>query len=236
VFIRNDIFEILVESTPDRGKINRASLDWTDPDLLAEMLRRRFIYSLNLEVENAPDYLTLWQSFVAPHFPDGTETATYVLARSLMRPRSLIDFLHHCQSHAVNLGHTRIEAGDILEGEKTYSTELVSGISLEIEDVCPDAKDALFAFIEAESLFDGNALQERLGRIVKAEAAQQKVLELLFWYGFLGFVRSDNSECYIYSVVYDTKKFKALLNNVPKAERLYTVNPAFFKGLEIKGP
>jgi hypothetical protein len=31
------------------------------------------------------------------------------------------------------------------------------------------------------------------------------------------------------------KKFKALHHNVPKEERFYTVNPAFFKGLEIKG-
>jgi hypothetical protein len=84
--------------------------------------------------------------------------------------------------HAVS----RIEVGDILEEEKTYSTELNSGISLEIEDVFPLAKDSLFAFIEAESLLDSNALQERLARIVKDEAAQQKVLDLLFWYGFLG--------------------------------------------------
>lgn len=44
------------------------------------------------------------------------------------------------------------------------------------------------------------------------------------------------SECYIYSGVYDMKKFKALLDNVPRTERFYTINPAFFKGLEVKTP
>ena len=45
VFLRNDIYEILLERTPDRGKESKVTLDWTDPDLLRELLRRRFVFS-----------------------------------------------------------------------------------------------------------------------------------------------------------------------------------------------
>lgn len=41
VFVRNDVYEILVNETPDRGKESKVVLDWTDPELLEEMLRRK---------------------------------------------------------------------------------------------------------------------------------------------------------------------------------------------------
>lgn len=39
VFVRNDVYELLVENTSDRGKVPHVGLDWTDGDLLRELLR-----------------------------------------------------------------------------------------------------------------------------------------------------------------------------------------------------
>ncbi|MBI5687331.1 MAG: hypothetical protein HZC54_19835 [Verrucomicrobia bacterium] len=233
VFIRNDVFEVVVNSTPDRGKWSLACLDWTDPALLKEMLRRRFIYSRGLKLEGAPDFETLWASLACTHFDDGTETSNYVLARSLMRPRQLLDFLHHCKGHAVNLGHSRIEEEDFREGERTYSTELLTGISLEIQDLMPSITGALFAFMEASADIGPPELATRLDRLSSDATEKRKLLDFLFWFGFLGFMRNDLTECFIYSVGYDMKKFMALLDNVEESNRMYLINPAFYKGLEI---
>jgi hypothetical protein len=35
-------------------------------------------------------------------------------------------------------------------------------------------------------------------------------------------------------VTYDMKKFRALLLNIPETNRIYLINPAFHRGLEIK--
>lgn len=43
VFIRNDVYELLMSGSADYGKDMRAVLDWTDPDMLREMLRLRLI-------------------------------------------------------------------------------------------------------------------------------------------------------------------------------------------------
>lgn len=43
VFIRNDVFQLLMDESPDFGKETRASLDWSDHDLLRELLRRRLV-------------------------------------------------------------------------------------------------------------------------------------------------------------------------------------------------
>jgi hypothetical protein len=53
VFIRNDVFELLVENMPDRGKISRIMLDWADPDLLREVIRKRLLFN-NIKGEVAP--------------------------------------------------------------------------------------------------------------------------------------------------------------------------------------
>jgi len=38
IFLRNDVYELLVRETADRGKEASVLLDWTDPDLLRELL------------------------------------------------------------------------------------------------------------------------------------------------------------------------------------------------------
>jgi len=43
VFVRNDVYQLLVEASADYGKESRAVLDWADPDLLREVIRRRLV-------------------------------------------------------------------------------------------------------------------------------------------------------------------------------------------------
>ena len=233
-FVRNDVYEILIGATPDRGKLNRASLDWTDPDLLREMLRRRFLYSLSLTPENGPDFDALWNNFSVSNLQDGSETSDYLVSRSLMRPRCLLDFLYYCKSHAVNLGHNKLDESDIQKGEEDYSTELVNGISLEIQDVLPTAHNSLFEFVECDPVIDMPELLRRMSKAVMTLQERDTLFDLLLWYGFLGVVRNDSEDTFIYSVSYDSRKLKAIINNIPEEQRYFVINPAFQRGLDIK--
>lgn len=49
VFLRNDIYQHLIVNPADRGKDNPAILDWNDPEMLKEMLRRRIALSTDLD-------------------------------------------------------------------------------------------------------------------------------------------------------------------------------------------
>ena len=46
VFVRDDVYSKLMQGSADYGKEMRASLDWSDMDLLGEVLRRRITFSL----------------------------------------------------------------------------------------------------------------------------------------------------------------------------------------------
>lgn len=233
IFVRNDVYENLVKVLPDRGKVSTVLVDWTDPELLLELLRRRFLYS---GVDGDHSFMDLWHQICVSHI-HGEDSAYYMIDRCLMRPRSLIEFLRFCRSHAVNLGHSRIEIEDIEQGEERYSTQLVNDISYEIRDILPEAADVLYSFIECPAEIEENDISKIINNISPDKAVQICIMELLLWYGVLGFKRSDGEAAFIYSVRYDMRRLRAHLNNREneKDKIRYIINPAFWKGLEIKG-
>jgi hypothetical protein len=230
LFIRNDVYEHLVDVMPDRGKISYALVDWNDEVLLLELLRRRFMSS---GIEGNPPMENVWPRVCVSHI-HGEESSHYMVERCLMRPRSLIDFLRYCRSHAVNLGHPRIEVGDIDNGEEQYSTQLVNDISYEIQDVFAPAKNVLYEFIESPCELDSASLNLILAKISLDPAVQEKTLEILLWYGVIGFRKEDGNPTYIYSVRYDMKRMKALMEKRTHNGLVYLINPAFWRGLEVK--
>jgi hypothetical protein len=233
VFIRNDIYELLVKSMPDRGKIAKVTIDWTDSDLLRELLRRRFVSKLPFHKRDI-DFDAIWRSVAATHILDGKESSEYIIQRCLMRPRALIDLLRHCRGHAINLGHDKIEEVDFVQGETAYSTDLVSQISLELEDVFPGGEDTLLVFIEAPRLLDEAQLHERIARTKLPEDKREDLIRLLLWYGVIGILRKTGEETYIYNVNYEMKKLSALISARPSKDLVYVVNPAFWRGLDIE--
>ena len=231
VFLRNDVFELLIQDMPDRGKISRLVVDWTDQNLLREVLRRRFVSNLK---EKAAEFDTIWRNIAQTHIRGGLESSNYVIERCLMRPRALIDLLMHSKAHAVNLRHTKILEEDFAAGEQAYSTDLINQIDLEIQDAFPHAQHSLYAFIEAPHLLDHSQLSEYLNRVGLETEKHGELLELLLWYGFLGILRDDGCTTYIYDVNYEMRKLIALRNKRAPGDLVYCVNPAFWAGLDIK--
>jgi hypothetical protein len=230
VFIRNDVYENLIDVMPDRGKISSAFVDWTDAALLLELLRRRFLYT---GVEGDPSFERIWAQICVSHIR-GEETSQYLIDRCMMRPRSLIEFLTFCRSHAVNLRHQRIEIEDIDAGEEAYSNKLVGDISYEIRDIYPPAKDILYEFIECAASMDIKSLDTIISKGAEKYSDKEKILDLLLWYGVIGFRKTRGEPIYIYSVGYDIKRLKALLRKHEEEGFVYLINPAFWKGLGIK--
>lgn len=230
VFLRNDVYELLIEETPDRGKEARASVDWTDPDLLRELLRRRIVYS---GADPTASFDLLWRT-ISAGIVDGEESSQYLIDRCLMRPRCLLDLVMHCKGYAVNLGHEKIQAMDIKKGIAAYATDLISEIALEIRDVFPQAEDILYAFVGSPRTIVYADCLDRLRSAGIHDDSLSKVEYLLLWFGFLGFEGGDGVPKYIFHYSYDMKRFHAALQAIPQAVRRYQINEAFWAGLDIE--
>lgn len=229
VFLRNDVYELLVDETPDRGKESRVMLDWTDKDSLREMLRRRIIHAVD-----GPDqsFESVWSSICASHV-HAEESSQYLIERSLMRPRCLIDLVKYCSGYAVNRRHDRIEEQDIDKGVEAYSIDLVTEIGLEIRDVLPAATDLLYAFATCDQLLRDSEVNSLLSRHGISEPELSKVIDILMWYGFLGVMREHSSVVYIFDVNYNMKLLRSLIQP-SSGSVVYYINDAFSRGLKIK--
>lgn len=230
VFLRNDVFEHLVNSTSDRGKETRANVDWDDQEMLRELLRRRIDSAW--DVKPSKDFSTVWTSICAPII-DGQDSAEYLIDRCLMRPRSLLDLLGHCRGYAINLGHDRITKEDIGKACSAFSNDLLAEIGLEIRDVFPSAEHVLYAFIGSSRSLSRSELIEILNLHGVSENEHISLITLLLWFGFLGFLWTDNTPRYIYNFNYNMKVLEGSHKVLLTKGVTYIINPAFAPALGL---
>lgn len=228
VFVRNDIYQLLMDSSPDFGKESRASLDWSDSDLLREVLRRRLARSFG----DAVTFGQAWSSVCASHY-EGTETSQFLIDRSLMRPRNLLKLVNYCKGFAVNLDHDRIEVDDITKGLRSYSNEIVLEADRELADVEPGAENLLYEFAGEPSEIAEPDLNILLQVHGLAEATVPRVVDYLLYLGFLGIRTPEEEPRYIYNFGYDLRILNAIRRKLG-GKLHFVLNPAFWPALEIR--
>lgn len=229
VFVRNDVYDHLMRSSADYGKEMRAVLDWTDADLLKEMLRLRLASELN-EADRDAQFSQLWPNVCVQHYL-GEDTAQYFVERSLMRPRNLLKIFNHCRGFAVNFNRERIEQDDIEKGLRAYSQDVVSELDRELSDVFPVGENLIYKFVDAPSVLGVVELQVLLSEGGVEECDFEQVIEFLLYYGVLG-VRSNGDDYYIYDLNYDPRMLKVRVDRAGAGIE-YLVNPAFWPALGI---
>lgn len=228
VFLRNDVYELLVKETSDRGKEASVLLDWTDPDLLRELIRLRIIFN---EINGDNSFESLWPKICVSHY-GGEESSQYMIERSLMRPRFLLNLISQCKSFAINLNHESILEEDIKKGLTAYSTDLLADIGYEISDVESNVDDILYAFIGSSSKLKKEEISSVLVEFGVEESHFKKIFELLLWYGFVGVVVNQDAK-YIYDFNYSMKLLVGIIKK--KGDIEYIINPAFWPALMIEG-
>jgi hypothetical protein len=228
VFLRNDIHDILISQTPDRGKETIAALDWKNLDLLKQMVRRRLAFNTPDKTQSVDQ---LWHNFCVPVI-DGEDSLTYLLARSMMRPRYVLQLINFCKGNAINFNRDRIDEDDLRQGLSGFSSYVLKEIGLEICDVFATAGDVLYVFLGEPREMPLSQVEALLRKHVTSENDFQAIFALLLWHGVLGFKRSKDEVSYIYDVNYDLKRLRGLMSKVGTAVTMQ-VNPALWAGLEM---
>src|SRR5258705_8932567 len=182
VFVRNDVYEHIMQHSADYGKEMRAVLDWTEPDLLPEMLRLRLGASFDAQARDIP-FEQRWPTFCVSHY-HGEESADYLIERSLMRPRNVLKIFNHCRGFATNFRHAKIDEDDIERGLRAYSNDLLVELNHELTDVFPAARDLLYHFLDAAALMTTSELSTLMQAQASTPVQGGGVSNFLFFYGF----------------------------------------------------
>lgn len=231
VFIRNDVYEHLMRQSADYGKEMRVALDWTDPDMLRELLRLRLISGLPSDSEKLA-FDQIWPQLCISHYK-GEETSAYIIERSLMRPRNMIKMFAHARGFAANLAHQKIQESDLEKGVRAYSQDLLVELDHELTDVFPDSRDLLYHFIDAEPQLTGSALAELIASAGITGSDVQRVIDFLLYYGILGIQDATEQVHYIFGVNYDLKVLQIRAARAG-GDAVYVMNPAFRPALGIR--
>jgi len=112
IFIRNDIYQMLMDETPDFGKEMRASLDWSDNQILKNVLARRLKSSWQDTTAQLDD---IWKQICVRAYR-GEPSLDRMLRMSFMRPRNLLKLFTYCKGVAVNREKRLIEEDDSKRG------------------------------------------------------------------------------------------------------------------------
>ena len=172
---------------------------------------------------------SLWPKICVSHYA-GEDSSQYLIERSLMRPRFLLNLISQCKSFAINLNHDRVLEEDIEKGLTAYSTDLLTDIGYEIHDVENNVDDILYAFIGSKSVVKKGEVFKVLVDFGVDEQFLEKIFELLFWYGFIGLIINDEPK-YIYDFHYSMKLMAGIIKK--KGDIEYLINPAFWPALMI---
>lgn len=229
IFIRNDVYELLMKGSADYGKDMRAVLDWTDPDMLREMLRLRLVSGMD-GIAGHTSFDQLWRDICVSHF-HGEDTSAYFIERSLMRPRNLLKIFAHSKGFANNFNHQKIDETDIEKGVKAYSQDLLIELDHELADVFPTAPDLLYSFLDHSPEATKTELMDTLRAGGVKDIEIEKVFEFLLYYGVLG-LKTESGIQYIFDVNYDSKILSVRAQRLAE-KATFTINPAFWDALGI---
>ena len=225
VFLRNDIYEHLVIDTPDKGKDTPVVLDWSDPELFKQLFLKRVLASGLLE----GTFDKVWHSVFAANV--GTrDSFSYLVERTLMRPRDFLTFVQRAIEVAINRGHKTVEPEDVIQAEESYSEDLFQNTVFELNDVYRNASDFLYEFLASKARLTKTEVLDLLSKARVEEGELDAVVQLLVWSGFLGVqTRASDEVRYSFEVRYDVPK---LMAPVERDGGYLVVHPAFRSALE----
>jgi hypothetical protein len=232
VFLRNDVFELMVSGTPDKGKAAVIRIDWTDRVKLKQVIQFRLQASL---VERVSNFNELWGRFFTSLVGE-QDSFEFFVDHCLMRPRFLIEIIEYAIATAINRGHEKVLEEDCIDAVREHSYSILSDFAYEIRDVSGASEKVMDSLVGTTNYVTKGEVLERFERAKVIEPKDsEKLFQYMLWYGVLGVVNQNNVECYIYDFNYDVNRLVAeAVTQID--EPLYVFNPALHVALKAKGP
>jgi len=130
-FLRSDIYDCLQYNDKNKAYPDIEFLNWNDEGLKI-IINKRISSSLKIPEAEA------WNvAFDTKHLARKTTNFNYIVKRTLLRPRDIIQFCGCAKNEALHRNHQKILNDDIYDGENTYSESVYREFVDEAHKQCP---------------------------------------------------------------------------------------------------
>lgn len=152
VFVRADIFQMVLEQAREPDKILYQVLSWEDRNqmrMLADCRIKVAAGASGMEIDPS----IIWDKFFEPQINDRA-FFDYVFELILPRPRDLLYFLRSAISAAVNRRHEKVLVEDLIKAEEEYSNFAYESLMVELRERFNNIEDVISEFMGREPEID----------------------------------------------------------------------------------
>ncbi|HUW97184.1 MAG TPA: hypothetical protein VMW58_15490 [Anaerolineae bacterium] len=167
VFLRSDIFDVVKLRDSEIDKRSKVTMQWTRP-LLKEMIATRIASAKALDIADRGVDETWCDVFCAK--VGDKDTADYILDRTLLRPRDVLQFCNRCLEQGQNERHDYVHEDDILAAELSYSEDFILDLFREYHISHPDLIEVLWLFTG----FPEEVEEARIAQLLQAAQADPR--------------------------------------------------------------
>ena len=227
VFLRTDIYEQLQFQDRDKLRGDEFHIDWDEEHLL-DLISARAHASLGFSITDE----NLWEEL----FHGSVESQPckkFLISRTLMRPRDIIQLCNACRDTARNNRHDSISEVDVKKALALYSNWKLNDLQNEWNVNYPFLSDVFVILGNSSYLFNRKTFESSLEQVKRDLAARypslghvfstDTLLSVLYSIGLLGIVR-DARTCYAYSQ--NTER------QVRTQDREFVIHPCFRNALQ----
>jgi|CXWL01.1.fsa_nt_gi hypothetical protein len=194
IFLRSDVYESLLASDPEFIKRDPTLLRWTR-DSLEILIAQRIAVQADAE-ESDP---TLLWNMVFPKSIQGIDTATFIISRTLLRPRDVLQFCQLAIESAQHAGRILVAEEDIVAAWDNSGERILAQAETEYQYVYPELASLVYAFLAKDGLLPWTeavvAILQTVSKLAsppewmeRAIGEPGRFLEALYKVGLLGVV------------------------------------------------
>jgi hypothetical protein len=174
IFIRADIFEVVLRQAREPDKIPFDRITWNDRDRLRLLADSRLIAATGAAYEGLSAEVVWGRFFVPTAY--GTPVFDYIFSVILLRPRDLLYFLRSAISSAVNRRHDKVREEDFLRAEEDYSQFVYQSMFVELREKIPDLENIMSEFMGRSSILTQSHIESAISKVSSRSAAEIDVV------------------------------------------------------------
>lgn len=197
VFLRTDIYDALQFSERDKFRGDEMRIDWT-ADSLLDLALARARASLGRQVSAEELWRRIFPGKIAEE-----RVSDYLIARTLRRPRDVIQFANLCRDTAEKNGHPGVTSADVKEAEVQFSQWKLQDLGQEYKVNYPFLADLFILFQNSGYIVSRRTLAKRFAALEQtlrrrfpeysSSLTVDGIIDILYGIGFIGVRRKQHT-------------------------------------------